>query len=384
MGITLTRYQARAAEPVAVAPPVAPPQADVLLIGAGTFGTHAATQTAALGALAGSLPAVCTVDNAAGTPGPIELPSGQQVTFPVLPDSHLHLWTEDRRTQLRRHALLAARYEGTADRPGLLEGLTGAGTYGQGGHGGSAQPLLSLIDMDLLIGSLRTHLRRAIQQAFQATKSAKGSLGTLLDHETPKGRAPFVLVLAGGSGSCGAALAQFLGYIVRQETQRVGLTRPTVWLLLAGPRAFHGLTGRTLINYGAPLQALQHLAQHGVDRPGIDGQTLREAAPPYDRVLLIDDAQLPSDGRCVSEGELTAFSWRVATAARALLHPAIRAAYLDHVANADPEAAGAWPGFGTIQNGLGGFEPALLRRQLEGELAQQRAATLARILAADA
>jgi hypothetical protein len=86
----------------------------------------------------------------------------------------------------------------------------------------------------------------------------------------------------------------------------------------------------------------------------------------------------------VSEGELTAFSWRVATAARALLHPAIRAAYLDHVANADPEAAGAWPGFGTIQIGLGGFEPALLRRQLEGELAQQRAATLARILAADA
>ena len=372
--ITLTRYQAAGPEPAA--PPLtAPLQSDTLLGGLGTFGTLTAFRTAGLCVAHGALPPLFSVDNAAGLPSALPLPDGRHLEFPLTAQAHLYLQSVDRRTQLGEYPLLTARYAP------LLRGLSVAGTYRQGGFGGGAVPLMSLIDVDLHIAALRSHLRRALQAAARPVTPTAGVLGALADRDNQTRRPLFVLLVAGISGSCGAALAQVQGYLIRQEAARLGLPRPTVWLLLAGPQAFQGLTPRTLVNCGATLEGLQHLARHGIDRAGIDGQVIREAAPPYDYVWLLDDPQLPGDGNRVTDAELEQFSWRVAAAARLLLQPSIRAAYLDHVANREGEQTVEWPQFGTLQLGLGGFDPTLLTAQVQTELACRRADALAAVLA---
>ncbi len=373
--ITLTRYQPAGPAPLASPPVAAPAQSDTLLGGLGTFGTLTAFRTAALCVAQGTLPPLFSLDNAAGLPSAVPLPDGRRLEFPLTPQAHLYLHSPDRRTQLGEYSLLTARYAP------LLRGLSVAGTYRQGGYGGGAVPLLSLIDVDLHIAAIRTHVRRALQAAARPPAAAGGVLGALADRASQPRHPLFVLLTAGVSGSCGAALAQIAGYLIRQEAGRLGLPRPTVWLLLAGPQAFQGLTPRTLVNCGATLEGLQHLARHGIDRLGIDGQAIREAAPPYDYVWLLDDPQLPGDGNRVTDAELAQFSWRVAAAARLLLQPSIRAAYLDHVANREGEQTVEWPQFGTLQLGLGGFDPALLTAQVAAELACRRADALATVLA---
>jgi hypothetical protein len=302
----------------------------------------------------------------------------------VLEGEHLYVYVEDRLDELRRHPLLVRRYLSSDEQhPGLLRGFTVANIYNRGGHGGSSIPQLSALDLDLRIAEVRRHLRGGLLQLVHPATQAGRTLDALVQRDTQTQAAPFVLVLVGLSGSFGVASSLLLGYLLRQEATALHLPRPTIWLLGAGPRAFTRLTGRTLLNFGAALESLQHLAQHGIDRSFISGPALSELAPPYDYTLLVDDPRLPMSGEKVSEAELDQFSHRVAAVAWALLQPAIREAYMSDAVNHSAEnGMVAWPGFGTIQLGLGGFDADLLTPLLQAELAYRRSAALADLLAA--
>jgi hypothetical protein len=325
-----------------------------------------------------------SIDNSQVLNVPILGPDGHPLEGVVLDGEHLYLYVEDRLAEVRRHPLLIQRYLGSDDQhPGLLRGFTIANIYNRGGHGGSSIPQLSALDLDLRIADVRRHLRSGLLQIARPAGQVGRTLDTLVHRDTQTRTALFALVLVGLSGSFGVAAALLLGYLLRQEAAALHLPRPTIWLLGAGPRAFTRLTGRTLLNFGAALQALQHLAQHGINQPFISGPPLSELAPPYDYTLLVDDPQLPAGGEKVSEAELDQFSHRVAAVAWALLQPSIHEAYLSDTVNHSVEdGAVAWPGFGTIQLGLGGFDAGLLTRLVQAELAHRRAAALADLLVA--
>lgn len=359
-----------------------------LLVGLGTFGTWTVARMVALQMLGkgATLPAVMTIDNGASQFPPITLPDGTRFEYPYLPDLHLHLDSskdgEDRRSQIGKHKALVNRYEGPN---GLLRGhsVAATGPNGWGGNGGNSIPQLSLVDIDLLPREVRRHIRRALERAMQQREEV-GLLDGLANQFEQQVGELTIVVIAGGSGSCGAALCQLISYMIRQEAADMGLPRPTIWLLLAGPRAFQGLTKRTERNWGATVESLRYLAQHGAQgREFIDGRTITEKAQAYDKTLLIDDPRLPGDGKKVSDLETELFSYRVAATARALLQPQIRNAYADHFANpdGDGEAETDWPGFGTVQLSIGGFQRSVLERQTEAQIIYQRAKELQRAMA---
>ncbi|MDQ2805467.1 MAG: hypothetical protein M3Z04_00885 [Chloroflexota bacterium] len=376
--IQLTLHQEPAAPLPQATAPVLPLQPNVALFGAGGFGSNAVRRTVGLCALDGNVPAGYTFDNAASPPVALTLPDGRAVNSLLPPESHLYLNTGNRRDALLEYPLLARRYHR------LLRGFWVADSENsgvQGGNGGGTQPLMTLIDLDLKIERVRAWVRRALQQAMGLHAEGEGVLGRLWSRREQAQEPLFVLVVAGRCGAAGAGASLLLGYLIRDEARKLGLARPTSWLLLAGPVAFHGLTKRTWVSYGATLEALRHLAQYGIDRPGIDGENLREQAAPYDRIWALDDPRLPADGTTVTPRESEAFSARVAAAARALLLPAVRAAYLDRVANGAGADESPWPGFGTLSLGQGGFAPQLLAPYLAALLAQRRATDLADRLA---
>jgi hypothetical protein len=382
--LTVVRTRTQPAEPATVSQLRVPTLENTLFVTAGTFGTLAGRRAIARCLRGGVRPLARSLDNSLVPSVPIAGPDGRPLEGIVLDGEHLYVYVEDRLAELRRHPLLVSRYLGSAAaHPGLLHGFTIANIYNRGGHGGSSIPQLSALDLDLRIAEVRRHLRGGLLQIARPGAQAGRSLDSLVRRDTQEQAALFALVLVGLSGSFGVAAALLLGYLLRQEAAALRLPRPTVWLLGAGPRAFTRLTGRTLLNFGAALEALQHLAQHGVDRPFISGPALGELAPPYDYTLLVDDPRLPAGGEKVSEGELDQFSHRVAAVAWALLQPAIREAYLSDAVNHSAEdGTAAWPGFGTIQLGLGGFDADLLTPLLQAELAYRRTAALAELLAA--
>ena len=129
-----------------------------------------------------------------------------------------------------------------------------------------------------------------------------------------------IVVLGGGAGSTGNAGLQRVPYIVRKVLREQGVRNYELTAVILGPKAFSGLTPFVESNYNALLQGIDHLMRHGLQ--GHDGNAPSGGikVPPYDRILLLDDPMLPSEGPVVTEPELLAFLDRAALSVHAVLN----------------------------------------------------------------
>ncbi|MBI5650384.1 MAG: hypothetical protein HZC40_08065 [Chloroflexi bacterium] len=220
------------------------------------------------------------------------------------------------RDQIKDHPLLAERYL----RQGLLRGISVFETYPRGGHGGHSLPIISALDLDLHCAEVYAFLRKGLAWLRDGNSSdlvdARSDIERLIKQRTQMQRVAAeawnVVIIGGGSGSCGNAGHQLLPYQVREILRELGVGNYELTGVVLGPRAFTGLTPNVTLNYYALLQALDFLAQHGQRRRYINGLTIDAATPPYNQVILFDDPWLPREGATVSERELNVFFARAA------------------------------------------------------------------------
>lgn len=235
---------------------------------------------------------------------------------------------------------------------------------------------MSYADLLLKIADVRIHIRAALQAAAGEESQPQGSVfAPVVNRRTRRNNTVYVFVYAGGSGSFGAGASPTLGYIIRDEARNLGLI-VEVWLILTGPLAYTGYTNRTLASYGATISTLQHLADHGYTMDYIDGTSIHSAAPPYTRIMLVDERlPLTKEGK-VEQGAHDLFGWQVGGIGAALMQPEVRASYLNAIVGMDDASI-----FSTVQMSMGGFLPELLVGQLKAEFAREQASALNRLLA---
>ena len=220
------------------------------------------------------------------------------------------------RDQIKEYSLLVDRYFGQ----GLLRGISVFETYPRSGHGGHSLPIISAMDLDLHSAEVYAFLRKGLAwlregNAAEAVR-ASSDIERLIKQRTQVQRAAAetwnIVMVGGGSGSCGNAGHQLLPYQVREILRELGIGNFELTGVVLGPRAFTGLTPNVASNYYALLESLDHLAQRGQHRRYINGLTIDTETPPYNQVILLDDPLLPSEGPAVTERELNSFFARAA------------------------------------------------------------------------
>lgn len=406
-GTSPVRRRGGAAPPGRATPAPRPPtpldrvvwSRDAFMLGLGTQGLEVGARYLALAAREGEAAPVGVIDTAGALPAPQRLPGLDPVTFPperflllaARPDADEVLTS--RRAAVEAISLLRERYAR------LLRGIPVATTakLDHRGDGGSAFPVLSLIELDLLIAEVRAYLRRLLTEAGGGPPpQAQGATGDDLlgralrrAQQRPNARAPFGLVIAGLAGSAGNALAQYIGYLLREEAAGLGLPKPTLWLMGLGPDLYRHLTPRTDVNYAAALRGLAHLSRDGLDaRTWIDGTMSASKAPPYDLILTLDGQRRTTDPakERPTDEELDAFQWRTAVATQQLLRPQVQATLAGALANpvaTEEETAPIRAAiFGVLQLAVAGTDRRALREVVAAQLAAARARALHRRLVA--
>jgi hypothetical protein len=291
-----------------------------------------------------------------------------------LPESSCLGLTDDtpRRTRIMRDAPLQAYFQES----GLLRSVPVSFNDARAGHGGGAWPINSAIDFTLHSIVIAGKLDGALQRAVAPSQApAEGTLHRLRSlRETVRELPLFIVVIAGGTGSFGTGVSPLIPYLLRERAEELGLPRPELWLLLAGPNAFRDYTSRWQRNYSATIRAIEHLDRHGLDVPLADGARLTRGEPAYDNVWLLDE---PRQRTKPTDQEADAFAWRGALTAQLLLQGSVRDAYLGHAANEGEERPGH---FGTAAVGLGGADRAALTVGLADALALAQGQMLATML----
>ncbi|MBA3532758.1 MAG: hypothetical protein H0T73_12610 [Ardenticatenales bacterium] len=239
------------------------------------------------------------------------------------------------RDLIKEYPLLVKRYlEG-----GLLRGVPVFETYNRGGRGGHAIPTITVMDIDLHIEALYGHLRRSLQwlSGEPQRRTAASDLEILLTLQNSQQEASaeswIIVVPVGGTGSCGNGCAQTIPYLIRHILHELGIRNYELWLVVLGPRAFTGLTAYVQHNYLALLHSLDYMAEHGQRRAYLNGITIDTDAPPCDRLFLLDDPLLPSQGASVTEQEMQRFLDRAALSLHLLLNTDAYDVIASHAAN---------------------------------------------------
>lgn len=241
------------------------------------------------------------------------------------------------RDEIQDHPLLVQRYSPHT----LLRNIAVYTTFNRGGRGGHAMPVISAMDLDLRIDDVYGFLRKGLSWlrdgATRGEPAARSDYERIIRERTRKHQVTaqswIVAVIGGASGSFGNASHQILPYLAREILTELGIKAYELWGILLGPKAFTGLTDETQNNYFALLTSLDYLARHGFQRQFINGMNIRTATPPYDRIFLLDDWQLPRAQTYVTESELNAFLQRAAVSAHLLMSTEAWEVIASHHAN---------------------------------------------------
>lgn len=250
------------------------------------------------------------------------------------------------RDQIQDYPMLVQRYSPHT----LLRNIPVYSTFNKGGRGGHAMPVISAMDLDLHIDEVYGFMRKGLNWlrdgATRGEPAARSDYERIIRERTRKSQVTaqswIVAVIGGASGSFGNASHQIVPYLAREILNELGIKSYELWGLLLGPKAFTGLTDETQRNYFALLTSLDYLARHGFHRQFINGMNIRTASPPYDRLFLLDDAQLPRAQTYVTESELNAFFQHAAVSAHLLLSTEAWEVIASHHANPTGER-GAQP-----------------------------------------
>lgn len=196
------------------------------------------------------------------------------------------------RTEISSYPVLCNRYEGEQ---GLLRGISVYEQLALSGFGGNSYRPLSMVDLDLSIDRLSRRVRRFLRQ--WAGRDAEADPQDFWDQEEEEdpdeepGQAlhrPRIWVIGGGAGSCGSAGLPWLPYLLRREASKLNL-EPILYAVITGPTVYTGLHPRTQTNWAAAMLDLQEASDYGINWACADGTTLKEAAPPYWRIISFDD-----------------------------------------------------------------------------------------------
>lgn len=290
-------------------------------------------------------------------------------------DNSITLGETKSRDMLRADPFLRARY----DRGGLWRGVPVSETFQRGGQGGRSYPTYAaayyesereralaalhqwsaplIAEPDPIVGSDLLVLYQQRQQA-QARP-----------HQKPHR----VLIIGSGVGSWGW-IGHVLGsYDTRLVLNSLGIANYELYGIVLGPNIYNGLTPNIKPNWHALMDQLRYLSRHGMHRKyGGHGAEVDIDAPPYDpaRLLLVDQARGPHNGRRATEEELDAFQWNVAASIALLLASDAGDQLVSQSANpvaddaARPERQGEEL-FGTLGSALAGADVTGIRRYLE-------------------
>lgn len=315
-----------------------PSRRGVLLIAMGNSAEEVALRLRALAWQDGFDVPMLFLNNDLHAPNPItvRLPNGE--SLPLTADDRFVIGGEaNARDQIKEYPLLIDRYLGQ----NLLRGISVFETYPRGGHGGHSLPIISAMDLDLHCAPVYAFLRKGLAWLREGNTaqsvSVRSDIERLIKLRTQMQRVAAemwnIVIIGGGSGSCGNAGHQLLPYQVREILRELGIANFELTGVILGPRAFTGLTPNVAFNYQALLHSLEHLAQHGQHRRYINGLTIDSATPPYSQVILLDDPLLPREGATVTERELNAFFARAALGLHLWLNTQATEVIASHTAN---------------------------------------------------
>lgn len=317
-----TKVEAQKAQPLA---PRLPVKQDVLPIAVGNSGEEVGLRLRALEFADGYDLNLVGINNDQRAPNPraVRALNGQTILL-KLEERYVMGNEGSTRDRIKEYPLLLARYE----KSGLTRGISVFESHNRGGHGGHAKPVITAMDCDLEIDALYAMLRKSLSwlanPAAQNDIPARSDIEQIIQRRTQQRRAAaqswIIPVIGGGAGSCGNACHQLVPFLIRHVLAELNVKNYELWGIVLGPRAFTGLTSDTQRNYFALLTALEHAAQYGQQREYINGLKIRNAAPTYDRVWLLDDPFLPREKSVVTESELNGFFDRAAISLHLLMN----------------------------------------------------------------
>jgi hypothetical protein len=244
----------------------------------------------------------------------------------------------ERRDRANQYALLRPRYEELLrDIPVWADRKLGVS-----GEGGGAIPAVAAIDIDLNIQRINAFIAEQLRwlQREQARAGGVSDFGHIVEamaQQDERARRQWIIpVIFGGSGATGNACGQLMPYLIRLVLREMNISNCQLWGIALGPTAFKGLTPHVMNNYQSLLRSLDHMARRGLRREFINGLTLDMAQPPYDQLVLIDDATLPTDGLGrVTEAGMDEFVDRVARIVRVMLTSDVWDRVASHTVNPD-------------------------------------------------
>lgn len=258
-------------------------------------------------------------------PKPIRLPMSDGTLIELAAydgQNRLVLGTEgNTRDVIKEFPLLANRYLGHDGKSGLLRNIpvfeTAASLFNTRSRGGNSIPIISAMDFDLDVVAVQSFLRSELSWLKHQLAQAEGGsfIERLMKERLAKQKSTveswIIVVIFGGSGSCGNAGGQLLPYLLQPILDEMDI-QYELWGVVLGPRAFTGLTPHIMQNYRALMHSLDYMARYGQHREYVNGFAVDSDAPPYSRLFLLDDPQLPADAKKVSENELEGFFDRAA------------------------------------------------------------------------
>lgn len=304
-----------------------PKRRGAFVIAAGNSGEQVALRTQALAWRDGYDLPVLFMNNDLKSPNPIPLRFREGEKIQVSAEERLVIGGEgNTRDQIRDYPLLVERYE----KRGLLRNIPVYQTFNRGGRGGHAMPVITAMDIDLNIEAVMNFLRQGLAWQRDGSTTTRGETRARSDLEQIlKERARkqqlaaevwTIILIGGASGSCGNACLQLLPYLIRHLQEDLQIRNYELWAVLLGPKAFTGLTGETLYNFHALMQALDWMSRYGQQRKYINDLFINSAAPPFERIFLLDDPMLPREKNAVTEAEQQAFFQRAAISLHLLLN----------------------------------------------------------------
>ncbi len=227
----------------------------------------------------------------------------------------------DRRDRARRFPLLVERYRLILRGTPVWEDRR----LQMSGEGGGAIGGVTALDVDLGHERIRAFLNTQLQPLLGLGGSDESGsdfariAGGESRREQAARRPTQIVFVFGASGATGNALSQLIPYFVRDLLREREFTRVRLLGLALGPQAYKGFTPFTAYNYQALMRSLEYMTHHGQHREYV-GHRIDIDAPPYDELLLFDDAALKTDerGRATEEA-LAGFHARAARMLRVML-----------------------------------------------------------------